>query len=214
MAQGIHVFGAASIGALRAAELDAFGMRGIGRIYEDFRDGVLARRRRGRGVARPRGARLSAADRGDGQHPRDHRRGRARRMLIAANSSAADRRSPRRCSTRSAPTRRCCRRAAASGLSAHAAARISPTGSRRAVSTRSAATPKPCSPRSAPTSPLLCPALCRRADISGAIKWSRALYSRPFKAERRPFCCRVLASQRPKRNPLERLLGAYFRRYR
>jgi hypothetical protein len=42
MAQGIHVFGAASIGALRAAELDAFGMRGIGRIYEDFRDGVLA----------------------------------------------------------------------------------------------------------------------------------------------------------------------------
>jgi hypothetical protein len=41
MAEGIHVFGAASIGALRAAELDAFGMRGIGRIYEDFRDGVL-----------------------------------------------------------------------------------------------------------------------------------------------------------------------------
>ena len=41
MAQGIHVFGAASIGALRAAELDAFGMRGIGRIYEAFRDGVL-----------------------------------------------------------------------------------------------------------------------------------------------------------------------------
>src|SRR5580704_4909512 len=41
MAQGIHVFGAASIGALRAAELDAFGMRGIGDIYQDFRDGVL-----------------------------------------------------------------------------------------------------------------------------------------------------------------------------
>jgi hypothetical protein len=41
MAQGIHVFGAASIGALRAAELDAFGMRGIGDIYEAFRDGVL-----------------------------------------------------------------------------------------------------------------------------------------------------------------------------
>src|SRR5436309_3241548 len=32
MAEGIHVFGAASIGALRAAELDRFGMRGIGRI--------------------------------------------------------------------------------------------------------------------------------------------------------------------------------------
>ena len=41
MAQGIYVFGAASIGALRAAELDSFGMRGIGRIYEAFRDGVL-----------------------------------------------------------------------------------------------------------------------------------------------------------------------------
>jgi hypothetical protein len=41
MAQGIHVFGAASIGALRAAELDVFGMRGIGRIYEMYRDGVL-----------------------------------------------------------------------------------------------------------------------------------------------------------------------------
>jgi len=41
MAQGIHVFGAASIGALRAAELDTFGMRGIGRIYEAFRDGIL-----------------------------------------------------------------------------------------------------------------------------------------------------------------------------
>ena len=41
MAQGIHVFGAASIGALRAAELDVFGMRGIGEIYEAYRDGVL-----------------------------------------------------------------------------------------------------------------------------------------------------------------------------
>ena len=41
MAEGIHVYGAASLGALRAAELDGFGMRGIGRVYEDFRDGVL-----------------------------------------------------------------------------------------------------------------------------------------------------------------------------
>jgi hypothetical protein len=41
MAEGIHVFGSASIGALRAAELDTFGMKGIGRVYEDFRDGVL-----------------------------------------------------------------------------------------------------------------------------------------------------------------------------
>jgi hypothetical protein len=41
MAEGIPVYGAASIGALRAAELDGFGMRGIGRIYEAFRDGIL-----------------------------------------------------------------------------------------------------------------------------------------------------------------------------
>jgi hypothetical protein len=41
MAHGIHVYGAASIGALRAVELNTFGMKGIGRIYEDFRDGVL-----------------------------------------------------------------------------------------------------------------------------------------------------------------------------
>ena len=42
MSAGIHVYGAASIGALRAAELADFGMRGIGRIYAAFRDGVLA----------------------------------------------------------------------------------------------------------------------------------------------------------------------------
>ena len=41
MTQGIHLYGAASIGALRAAELDAFGMVGIGRVYEAFRDGKL-----------------------------------------------------------------------------------------------------------------------------------------------------------------------------
>src|SRR5947207_12902744 len=41
MSQGIHVYGAASIGALRAAELDTFGMRGVGAIYGAYRDGVL-----------------------------------------------------------------------------------------------------------------------------------------------------------------------------
>jgi hypothetical protein len=41
MAAGIHVYGAASIGALRAAELDSFGMHGIGLVYAAFRDGVL-----------------------------------------------------------------------------------------------------------------------------------------------------------------------------
>jgi len=40
LSQGIHVLGAASMGALRAAELDRYGMRGIGRIYEAYRDGV------------------------------------------------------------------------------------------------------------------------------------------------------------------------------
>jgi hypothetical protein len=41
MSRGIPVFGSASMGALRAAELHSFGMRGIGRIFEAFRDGVL-----------------------------------------------------------------------------------------------------------------------------------------------------------------------------
>jgi hypothetical protein len=41
MAQGIHVYGAASIGALRAVELADFGMKGIGHIYQQFRTGAL-----------------------------------------------------------------------------------------------------------------------------------------------------------------------------
>jgi hypothetical protein len=41
MAEGIHVFGAASMGALRAAELAAFGMEGMGAIFAAYRDGVL-----------------------------------------------------------------------------------------------------------------------------------------------------------------------------
>lgn len=39
--QGIPVFGASSMGALRAAELHVFGMTGIGRIFEAYRDGVF-----------------------------------------------------------------------------------------------------------------------------------------------------------------------------
>jgi hypothetical protein len=39
--RGIAVWGAASMGALRAAELAAFGMRGVGAIYRDFARGVL-----------------------------------------------------------------------------------------------------------------------------------------------------------------------------
>jgi hypothetical protein len=41
MAQGIHVYGAASIGALRAAELTDFGMKGTGHIYRQFHAGQL-----------------------------------------------------------------------------------------------------------------------------------------------------------------------------
>lgn len=38
---GIPVFGASSMGALRAAECHVFGMVGIGRIFEQCRDGLL-----------------------------------------------------------------------------------------------------------------------------------------------------------------------------
>jgi hypothetical protein len=41
LAQGVAVFGAASMGALRAAELAEFGMTGVGRVFEWFHDGVL-----------------------------------------------------------------------------------------------------------------------------------------------------------------------------
>lgn len=39
--QGIPVYGAASIGALRAAELSQFGMIGVGKIFESFESGEL-----------------------------------------------------------------------------------------------------------------------------------------------------------------------------
>jgi hypothetical protein len=38
---GIRVYGAASIGALRAAELEAFGMIGVGQIFSDYAAGLL-----------------------------------------------------------------------------------------------------------------------------------------------------------------------------
>lgn len=41
MEQGIAVFGSASMGALRAAELSAFGMVGVGRIYEAYAVGAI-----------------------------------------------------------------------------------------------------------------------------------------------------------------------------
>lgn len=41
MSEGVHVLGAASMGALRAAELARFGMVGVGEIFADYRDGIL-----------------------------------------------------------------------------------------------------------------------------------------------------------------------------
>jgi hypothetical protein len=41
MARGIHVFGAASMGAIRASELAQYGMVGIGQIFEDFHRGTI-----------------------------------------------------------------------------------------------------------------------------------------------------------------------------
>lgn len=41
LAQGVRVLGASSMGALRAAELDRFGMEGVGSVYADYRDGRL-----------------------------------------------------------------------------------------------------------------------------------------------------------------------------
>jgi hypothetical protein len=40
--RGLHVYGASSMGALRAAETEPFGMIGVGRIFEAYRDGVIA----------------------------------------------------------------------------------------------------------------------------------------------------------------------------
>ncbi len=41
LSRGIHVYGAASMGALRAAELARFGMKGVGEIFESFQAGAL-----------------------------------------------------------------------------------------------------------------------------------------------------------------------------
>ena len=41
LSQGVRVYGASSLGALRAVELEPFGMVGVGRVFEWFREGVL-----------------------------------------------------------------------------------------------------------------------------------------------------------------------------
>ena len=42
MNQGVRVYGASSMGALRAAELQTFGMMGCGQIFEAYKKGILA----------------------------------------------------------------------------------------------------------------------------------------------------------------------------
>jgi len=39
--KGVKVIGASSMGALRASELDSYGMEGVGEIYELYRKGEL-----------------------------------------------------------------------------------------------------------------------------------------------------------------------------
>ena len=39
--RGVPVFGSSSMGALRAVELEAYGMTGVGEVFEMFRDGRL-----------------------------------------------------------------------------------------------------------------------------------------------------------------------------
>lgn len=41
LSQGVHVVGAASLGALRAVELARFGMVGVGQIFRWYRDGAI-----------------------------------------------------------------------------------------------------------------------------------------------------------------------------
>lgn len=41
MAEGVHVFGSASMGALRAAELHPFGMNGVGEVYAAYRQRII-----------------------------------------------------------------------------------------------------------------------------------------------------------------------------
>lgn len=41
MSEGVHLFGSASMGALRAAETERFGMVGVGAVFEAFKDGKL-----------------------------------------------------------------------------------------------------------------------------------------------------------------------------
>lgn len=41
MSEGVHVIGGGGVGALRASELGAFGMAGVGKVFRAFRDGTI-----------------------------------------------------------------------------------------------------------------------------------------------------------------------------
>src|SRR5262245_8073226 len=41
LTQGVEVLGSSSMGALRAAELEEFGMRGVGRIFDWYHGGLI-----------------------------------------------------------------------------------------------------------------------------------------------------------------------------
>src|SRR5262245_47568616 len=41
LTQGVRVLGSSSMGALRAAELHAYGMEGVGQVFESYRTGSI-----------------------------------------------------------------------------------------------------------------------------------------------------------------------------
>ena len=109
MSEGVPVFGAASMGALRAAELAQLRHA---RRRPHFR-GVPRRRPRGRrrggGRARAGRDRLPRGVGGDGQHPRDARARRSERRARAPGRGARSKASPKPCSSPIAIGRRCSR---------------------------------------------------------------------------------------------------------
>ena len=140
--RGVRVLGAASLGALRAAECAPFGMEGVGgssSAAATARSRTTASSRR----ARPARARLAAADRGAGQrsrHARRRRRGRACCRAAAGGALIAR--------AAALPFRALTWPALARGPRAGRRARGSRPGCPRAASTSSAPTRWRCSTRS------------------------------------------------------------------
>lgn len=77
MERGVHVFGGAGLGALRAVELEMFGMRGVGWVYQAFKDGTLDQDDE---VA------VACADASGGYGPNSEAMVNIRRTLLAAHS--------------------------------------------------------------------------------------------------------------------------------